>query len=124
MLSNKYAAASRPGADPMLAAPPGARLRLFPGYMERYLASEGPAAVALYSELASSFRMSPSAFAVAFCESRRFVSSTIVGATETSHLLDAFDGFGVEWTDAMEEGVQEVLQKYPDPWRMLVRDGG
>jgi len=121
VLSNKYAAASAGG---IMAAPPGTRLRLFPGYLDRYLASEGPAAVARYAELAASHGLSPTAFAIAFCESRSFIGSTIIGATSLEQLDGSLAGFGVPWTPEMEEGVKEVLGEYPDPWRMLVRDGG
>jgi aryl-alcohol dehydrogenase-like predicted oxidoreductase len=123
-LTNKYAAASKPGADALMAAPPGARLRLFPGYLEGFLASEAPKAVARYAEAAASFGMTPSAFAIAFCDSRSFVSSTIIGATALEQLEDCLDGIGRPWTEEMEEAVQSVLAQYPDPWRMLVRDGG
>merc|ERR1719424_416 len=121
VLSNKYAAATTGG---VMAAPPGTRLRLFPGYLDRYLASLGPAAVARYAELASGFGLSPTAFAVAFCDSRPFMGATIVGATSLPQLDESLAGFDVTWTDEMEDGVKAVLGEYPDPWRMLVRGGG
>ena len=111
--------------------------------------------------------LSPAALAIAFCESRPFMASTIVGATSLAQLNEnlaglrasrkeppwpayqqaesrpglAFGqtgpsrpsrplfsstdtGFGVEWTDDLEDGVNDILARYPDPWRMLVRDGG
>ena len=37
---------------------------------------------------------------------RPFMSSTIVGATSMVQLNDNLAGFGVEWTDDLEEGVQ------------------
>ena len=68
--------------------------------------------------------LSPTALAIAFCESRPFMTSTIVGATSMAQLTDNLAGFGVEWTEDLEEGVQEILERYPDPWRTLVRGGG
>ena len=68
--------------------------------------------------------LSPVAFAIAFCDSRPFVTSTIIGATSTEQLEINLQGFGVEWTDECEEGVKLIHESYPDPWRMLVRDGG
>ena len=52
------------------------------------------------------------------------MTSTIVGATSMAQLTDNLAGFGVEWTEDLEEGVQEILERYPDPWRTLVRGGG
>jgi aryl-alcohol dehydrogenase-like predicted oxidoreductase len=121
VLSGKYAAASKGG---IMAAPPGTRLRLFPDYLDRYLASNGPEAVARYSELAATHGMSPTAFAIAFCDSRSFMGATIIGATSLEQLGESLSGFGVSWTAEMEEGVNSILAEYPDPWRMLVRDGG
>ena len=39
-------------------------------------------------------------------------------------LDDTLSGFGIEWLESLETGVERVLASYPDPWRMLVRDGG
>ena len=75
-------------------------------------------------ELASGFGLSPTAFAVAFCDSRPFMGATIVGATSLPQLDESLAGFDVTWTDEMEDGVKAVLGEYPDPWRMLVRGGG
>merc|ERR1719162_1454330 len=111
-------------SDDVEEPPPNSRLSLFPGYMERYLRTTAPEAVADYAQLAVDSGPSPTALAIAFCESRPFMSSTIVGATSMVQLNDNLAGFGVEWTDDLEEGVQEILERYPDPWRTLVRGGG
>ena len=37
---------------------------------------------------------------------------------------DNLSGVGVEWTDELEAGIAAISDSYPDPWRMLVRDGG
>ena len=99
-------------------------MALFGGYMERYLGSQGPEAVEAYCALASEHGISPAALAIAFCESRPFVTSTIIGATTMPQLDDTLSGFGIEWLESLEEGVDRVLAAYPDPWRVLVRDGG
>lgn len=114
VLSNKYASG----------APAGSRLGLFPGYLDRYLGTSAPAAVAAYSDVAAKFGLTPSAFAIAFCRSRDFVTSTIIGATSTQQLQDNLNGFAAEWTPEMEEEVERIFATYPDPWRMQVRDGG
>ena len=116
VLSGKYR-----GLD---AAPSGSRLKLFDGYFERYARTGAPAAVQAYCELAEDHGLSPAALAVAFCESRPFVTSTIIGATTIDQLETNLLGFGVQWTEELEAGVAAIAETYPDPWRMLVRDGG
>ena len=116
VLSGKYRGLTKP--------PAGSRLELFNGYMDRYLGTRGPDAVEAYCELAASHGLTPSALAIAFCESRPFVTSTIIGATTMPQLEENLAGFGVEWTDELESGVEAILAQYPDPWRMLVRGGG
>jgi aryl-alcohol dehydrogenase-like predicted oxidoreductase len=116
VLSGKYRGLDQP--------PRGSRLELFGGYFERYSGTRAPAAVEAYCELAQLHGMSPAALAIAFCESRPFVTSTIIGATSMAQLEDNMAGFGVEWTDELEAGVAAIAETYPDPWRMLVRDGG
>lgn len=116
VLSGKYA--GRP------APPEGSRLSLFDSYFERYSKTVAPQCVDLYAKLALQHDLSPSALAIAFCDSRPFVTSTIVGATSLEQLEINLQGFGVDWTDALEDGVAKIHGFYPDPWRMIVRDGG
>ena len=67
---------------------------------------------------------SAAALAIAFCNSRPFVASTVIGATSTEQLEINLQGFGVEWTDELEAEIARIHNYYPDPWRMLVRGGG
>lgn len=116
VLSGKYRGLVEP--------PGGSRLELFGGYFERYTGTRAPAAVEAYCELATLHGLSPAALAIAFCESRPFVTSTIIGATSMEQLEQNLLGFGVQWNDELEAGVAAIAETYPDPWRMLVRDGG
>jgi Leucine-rich repeat (LRR) protein len=68
--------------------------------------------------------ISPAALAIAFCDSRPFVASTVIGATSTEQLEINLQGFGVKWTDELEAEIARIHNYYPDPWRMLVRGGG
>jgi aryl-alcohol dehydrogenase-like predicted oxidoreductase len=122
VLSGKY----RSGSPnfPAAAPPPGSRLALFGNYFDRYMATDAPQAVDAYYKLAVNNGLTPTALAIAFCESRPFVTSTIIGATTRAQLDVNLTGFGVEWNEDLEQGVQAVLDEFPDPWRMLVRDGG
>ena len=102
----------------------GSRLSLFQGYFERYQKTCAPECVDCYRETAFLNNMSPAALAIAFCDSRPFVTSTIIGATSREQLEVNLQGFGVEWTDDLEAEIARIHNYYPDPWRMIIRDGG
>lgn len=110
--------------DALKAPPVASRLALFDGYYERYMKTCAPECVDCYRSAAAVHDLSPAALAIAFCDSRPFVTSTIIGATSTEQLEANLQGFGVDWTDELEAEVQRVHMFYPDPWRMTVRDGG
>merc|ERR1719486_898608 len=90
------------------APPPGSRLGLFDNYYERYMQTCAPECVDCYRSAALVFGISPAALAIAFCDSRPFVTSTIVGATSTEQLEINLQGFGVEWTDELEAEVARI----------------
>merc|ERR1712118_113466 len=104
--------------------PAASRLGLFDGYFERYSKTCAPECVDCYANIAAVHNLSPAALAIAFCDSRPFVTSTIIGATSTEQLEINLQGFGVEWTDELEAEIGRIHSFYPDPWRMIVRDGG
>jgi aryl-alcohol dehydrogenase-like predicted oxidoreductase len=116
VLSGKY--------DGLSEAPEGSRLQLFDSYFERYSNTCAPESVGCYKKMAFAHGLSPAALAIAFCDSRPFVTSTIIGATSTEQLSINLQGFGVEWTDELEEEVARIHGFFPDPWRMIVRGGG
>lgn len=109
----------------LTAAPEGSRLALFgDAYFQRFSGSCAPLCVDAYAKMAYVHGLSPAALAIAFCESRPFVTSTIIGATSEEQLEINLAGFGVDWTEELEEEVERVHKLFPDPWRMVVRDGG
>jgi len=116
VLSGKY--------EGLAAAPEGTRLKLFDSYFERYANTCAPECVECYKTAALNHDISPAALAIAFCDSRPFVTSTIVGATSTEQLEINLQGFGVEWTEELDAEVARIHAYFPDPWRMIVRDGG
>ena len=116
VLSGKY--------DGLAAAPKNTRLDLFDAYFERYANTCAPECVECYKQVALEAGLSPAALAIAFCDSRPFVTSTIIGATSTEQLEVNLQGFGVEWTDELEEEIARIHAYFPDPWRMIVRNGG
>lgn len=116
VLSGKY--------DGLEEAPEGTRLKLFDAYFDRYANTCAPECVECYKKLAFDHDISPAALAIAFCDTRPFVTSTIIGATSVEQLEINLQGFGVEWTEDLEAEIARIHAYFPDPWRMIVRGGG
>ncbi|EFJ49001.1 hypothetical protein VOLCADRAFT_80874 [Volvox carteri f. nagariensis] len=74
----------------------GARFNLFPGYMARYKASLVQEAVGKYAAVADKYGLTATELALAWCKSRWFVASTIIGAT-TMQQLKVGSGRSQEW---------------------------
>jgi aryl-alcohol dehydrogenase-like predicted oxidoreductase len=64
------------------------RMTLFPNFGQRYHKPAVPGAVAEYATLARQHGLSPAEMALAFCRSRPFVASTIIGATTLEQLRE------------------------------------
>ncbi|KIZ07435.1 Aldo/keto reductase family protein [Monoraphidium neglectum] len=96
-------------------APKNARFNLFPGYMERYYQTQAKTATQEYVELAKKHGLTPTQLALAWCRSRWFVRSTIIGATSLPQLKENLDAFSVELSPEVIEGISQVYKKYRDP---------
>ena len=93
----------------------GARLSLFPGYMSRFRTSLALDAVKEYSGIAKKHGLTPTQLALAWCKSRWFVTSTIIGATTMDQLEENIDAFGVELDEEIFQEIDAVNKKYRDP---------
>lgn len=96
------------------ALPQGSRKQLF-DRLQRY---EGPRAVETinrYLDLAAELGVDPSQFAIKFCDTRPFVTSTIIGATSMEQLKVCIDAFDLEWTEEMETRVNAIHREQPSP---------
>jgi aryl-alcohol dehydrogenase-like predicted oxidoreductase len=96
------------------ARPAGARSTLF-NRGQRYETPGAAEALLAYNELARSFGMEPALFAHAFVVSRRFVTSSIVGATTIPQLAIALSSAEVDWTEDMQKAVDGLHQKLGNP---------
>lgn len=122
VLTGKYAPQPvRPGGAP---PPKRSRLRMFKGYRQEFSRTLGPAAVDAYVAVAKKHRITPAQLAIAHCNSRSFVSSTIIGATTMNQLTENLSSFLIEWTQELEDDVRSAYAAYPDPWRVQVAGGG
>ena len=106
MLTGKYAGGARPA---------GARFTLYPEFGERWQRPGCVAAAAEYLEIARRHGIDPAAMALAFVRGRRFVASTIIGATRLGHIGCALDSLNVALDDATLGEIDQVNVKYPSP---------
>lgn len=96
------------------AMPEGSRKKLFQR-LQRY---EGPAAepaINAYIDLAAEIGMKPEHLALAFCQAQPWVTSTIIGATTMAQLETDLAAFDLPWTDALQQRVDDVQRRHPNP---------
>lgn len=91
------------------------RLTMFKGYMERYRNSPSEMAVKAYSNVAESLGLTPTQLALAWCYSRPFVTSTIIGATSIEQLHMDLQAYNCPITPKAETLIASVYHKNPDP---------
>jgi len=105
VLSGKYRGGQRPA---------GARLTLFPDY-KRYETETGIAATAAYVELAQRHGLDPVQMALAFVNSRPFVTSTIIGATSMRQLKTNIASIDIRLDEEVLAGIEAIHLKHPNP---------
>lgn len=91
------------------------RFNLFPGYMERFNKSLARDAVTEYVSLAEKYGVTPSELALAWCDSRWFVTSTIIGATSLDQLKENIGAFDKELSAEAIADIERVYRKRRDP---------
>jgi len=97
------------------AGPRGARLAVFPPFGQRYAKPNVEPAVARYAELARKAGLSPAVMAIAFCKSRWFCASTIIGATTLAQLEENLDAAEVVLGEDLLKEIDAVHLLYPNP---------
>jgi len=117
-LTGKYAGR---GGKPL---PKRARFASFKGYSDSFKATKGPEAVEAYAKVARKHGLTPAQLALAHCNSRDFVASTIIGASTMPQLAENLMSFSIEWSAELEADVRAVYAAFPDPWRVQVAGGG
>jgi aryl-alcohol dehydrogenase-like predicted oxidoreductase len=95
--------------------PAGARLNLFPGFMDRYRGSQTEAAASSYAKIAKGAGMSPTELALAWCYHRDHVCSTIIGATTIPQLEENIKAYDIQLDDIQMDEITNVYKKYTDP---------
>jgi len=105
VLSGKYMSGKRPD---------GARLTLFSDY-KRYETEAGIAATAAYVSLAYEYGLDPAQMALAFVNTRPFITSTIIGATSMQQLEANIASIDVRLDDEALAGIETIHRQYSNP---------
>lgn len=105
VLSGKY-------LDPE--SPPEARLNRWPDY-DRYSNPEALAATAAYVALAREHGLDPAQMALAFVNSRPFVTSTLIGATRMAQLRSNIASADLQLSQEVLDGIEAIHRQYPNP---------
>ncbi|CAB3667262.1 NADP(H)-dependent aldo-keto reductase [Paraburkholderia rhynchosiae] len=104
-LSGKYEGGARPA---------GARISLFERF-QRYSKPQAVQATTRYVELAKRHGMSPAQFALAFVNSRPFVTSNLIGATSLDQLKDNIASVDVKLSQELLDEIDALHQLQPNP---------
>ncbi|WP_332853101.1 aldo/keto reductase [Duganella sp. S19_KUP01_CR8] len=92
------------------------RLTMFPvSWSPRYLRPAVLSAVAQYAALARANGITPTQLALAWCYSRWFVASTIIGATNLAQLKENIDAYGLQLPDEVLAQVDAIHAAIPNP---------
>lgn len=96
------------------ARPAGARMTLFTRF-QRYSGAHAQPAIAAYVELARQHGIDPGQMALAFVNSRQFVTSSIVGATTVEQLRSNIDSVDVTLPDEVLKGIEDIYRRVGSP---------
>lgn len=92
------------------------RLTIFPpSWSPRYLRPSVQAATKRYAALARANGLTPAQLALAWCYSRWFVASTIIGATNLSQLKENIDAYSVKLSDEVIKNVNAIHAEIMNP---------
>ena len=95
--------------------PQGARLTLFGQQFTRYTKPRPTAATAKYVALAKKYGLTPAAMSLAWVNSRRFLTSNIIGATTMEQLKEDIDSASLELPSELLGEIEEMHKENPNP---------
>ena len=96
------------------AQPEGARISLFPDYT-RYSSPAAVAATEGYVTLANNHGLDPAQMALAYVNSRPFLSSTIIGATTMAQLRSNVASIDLHLSDEVLSAIEDIHQVHANP---------
>lgn len=95
--------------------PEGARLTLFKRFARYTGSTIALEATKAYVELAREFNLSPAQMALAFVNTRPFVGSNIIGATNLEQLKENIESIDVILSDPLQARLNELAELYRIP---------
>ncbi len=96
------------------AKPAGARLTLFERF-QRYTKPLAAQATQAYVELAREHALDPAQMALAYVNSRPFLTSNIIGATTMAQLESNIASIDLELDEAVLDGIDAIHNRLPNP---------
>jgi len=92
------------------------RLTIFPpSWSPRYLRATVAEATKRYAGLARANGMTPTQLALAWCYSRWFIASTIIGATALPQLKENVDALAISLSDEVIDGINAIHREITSP---------
>ena len=93
----------------------GGRLTLFPQFGQRYHKENVKEAASCYRDLAREIGVSPAQLSLAFVRSRKFVTSTLIGATTMEQLRENLASLDVVLEEEILKKIDSIHSRYPNP---------
>ncbi|OKH87603.1 NADP(H)-dependent aldo-keto reductase [Thalassospira sp. TSL5-1] len=97
------------------ARPEGARSTLWPEYFGRYLKENGVKATEAYVKLAQDNGLDPCQMALAYVNSRPFLTANIIGATSMEHLKTNIGSAHITLSDEVLAEIENIQTRWPNP---------
>ena len=94
--------------------PEKSRFKLFPN-LARFSGENSINATDEYYEIANTFGLSLTEMAVSFVNSKEFVTSNIIGATNLNQLSENINSINKSLSTEILTSIDKVYTKYPDP---------
>ncbi len=97
------------------AKPDGARLTLYSDMYTRYTKTKGLKYSEKFNDLAKSNNLKPSQMALSFVNTRDFLTSNIVGATNLKQLKENIDSFKIDLPNDLINEIDKIHDENPFP---------
>lgn len=94
--------------------PPKARITLFPRF-NRYISEKAIIATEKYVALANKHGIPPAQMALAFVNTRNFVTANIIGATTMEQLKQNIDSANIHLSEEVLKGIEAIHNEAPNP---------
>ncbi|MEM8688729.1 MAG: aldo/keto reductase [Pseudomonadota bacterium] len=95
--------------------PEGSRKARWGDRLGRYSTPSTDDAIAAYCAVAAEFGVDPSAMALRFVTSRPWTTTAIFGVSNDAQLDVALSALSMDWGDEIEQAVNEVHARWPNP---------